>query len=105
MALVDLDNKSYNSFIDGSKVAVVDFWAEWCGPCKMMSPILKQVSEEMRDSVSFGAVDLDKNEELGMSMSIMSIPTLIIYVNGQEKKRLVGAMSKKALENAIQDAI
>jgi len=101
MAVVDLDKDTFNRFVDGSKVTVVDFWAEWCGPCQMMAPIIKQLSEEMRDSVAFGAVDLDANQELGMSKSIMSIPTMIVYVNGQEVDRIVGARSKTSLRDTI----
>jgi thioredoxin 1 len=102
MALPELTKTIYDDFINNNSVAVVDFWAEWCGPCKMMAPILEDVSFELSGEVSFAAVNVDKNTSLGESMNIMSIPTMIVYVNGKEVDRVVGATGKQSLLNILE---
>ena len=105
MAVIELSDNNFESFIESKGLSVVDFWAEWCGPCQVMKPIFKELSEEMGNSVSFGAVDLDENEEIGSSASIMSIPTIIFYFDGVEVERIVGARSKDYLKSTIQKII
>jgi thioredoxin 1 len=105
MALPELSKSIYDDFINNNSVAVVDFWADWCGPCKMMAPILEDVSFDMSGEASFAAVNVDKNTELGESMLIMSIPTMIIYVNGKEVDRVIGATSKQSLTNILKKHI
>lgn len=105
MALPELSKSIYDDFINNNSVAVVDFWADWCGPCKMMAPILEDVSFEMSGEASFAAVNVDENTELGESMLIMSIPTMIIYVNGKEVDRVIGATSKQSLTNILKKHI
>lgn len=102
MALPELSKSIYDDFINNNSVAVVDFWAEWCGPCKMMAPILEDISFEMSGEISFAAVNVDKNTELGESLLIMSIPTMVIYVNGKEVDRVIGATSKQSLTNILK---
>lgn len=102
MALPELSKSIYDDFINNNSVAVVDFWAEWCGPCKMMAPILEDISFEMSGEVAFAAVNVDNNVALGESMLIMSIPTMIIYVNGKEVDRVIGATSKRALAEVLK---
>lgn len=97
MALPELNKTIFDDFVTSNPVAVVDFWAEWCAPCKMMAPVLTAVSDEFNGKVAFAAVNVDENRYLGESKSIMSIPTLIVYVNGKEVDRMIGAMSKQAL--------
>jgi thioredoxin 1 len=101
MALPELNKSIYDDFIASNSVAVVDFWAEWCAPCKMMSPVLTSVSDEFNGKVAFAAVNVDENTSLGESKSIMSIPTLVVYVNGKEVDRLIGAMSRQSLINKL----
>jgi thioredoxin 1 len=81
---------------------LVDFWATWCGPCKMMAPILEDISFDLSGEVSFAAVNVDKNTSLGESMEIMSIPTMIVYVNGKEVDRVIGATSKQSLTKILE---
>lgn len=80
--------------------ALLDFKAVWCGPCKMLAPIVDQVSEETKD-VSFFQIDVDENEELAAQFGIMSIPTLVLLKDGREAARTVGLMPKAALEDFI----
>jgi len=102
MALPELNKSIYDDFINNNSVAVVDFWADWCGPCKMMAPILEDVSFDLSGEVSFAAVNVDNNTSLGESMEIMSIPTMIVYVNGKEVDRIVGARSKQSLTKILE---
>ena len=98
----ELTAADFQSTID-SGVTLVDFWAEWCGPCRMMSPILDELSEECGDAVTVGKVDVDSEMDIAQKYSVSSIPTLLIFKDGQEAKRFVGATSKAALLSAIQE--
>jgi thioredoxin 1 len=74
---------------------LVDFWAEWCGPCKMVSPVLEEIAEEHKDKLTIAKLNVDENPEIAMRYGVMSIPTLALFVGGVEKKRLIGAMPKR----------
>ena len=76
-----------------SGVVLVDFFATWCGPCRMLAPILEDVKDELADDVSIFKVNVDDDERLARSFGIMSIPTLILFVNGEQKEKQVGLMS------------
>ena len=84
-----------------SKIAVADFSATWCGPCKMMAPVFHTVAEDMKDGVSFFNVDVDENPGLAASNKVFSVPTLILYKDGVETSRSVGAISKYDLIDFI----
>ena len=86
--------------IDG--VAVVDFWAEWCGPCRMIGPIIEELAVEYKDTVTIGKVDVDTNPEISMKYGIRSIPTILILKNGQVVDKQVGVTTKKVLIDKIQ---
>jgi thioredoxin 1 len=105
MAINQLSPSSFDNFVKSNKVAVVDFWAEWCGPCKVMEPILNGLSNEMAGSVAFGAVNVDENEDLAMGRAIMSIPTMIVYSGGIEVERLVGSRSAAKLKQELSKYI
>ncbi len=82
---------------------LVDFWAEWCGPCKMITPFLEEMADEMKDKVVIGKLNVDDNSKYAGSFGVRSIPTLILFKNGEEADRIVGAdpgKIKKLLESA-----
>ncbi len=80
-----------------SGVILVDFWADWCGPCKMIAPIVEQIGKENEGKITIGKLDVDQNGETAMKYGVMSIPTLILFKNGQPVERLVGYMPKERL--------
>lgn len=84
---------------------VVDFWAEWCGPCKMIAPILEELAEENSETFKVGKVNVDDNRQTAMKYSVRSIPTLLVFKDGEIAEQIVGAMPKDALKKKILDAI
>ena len=78
-------------------MVLVDFWAEWCGPCKMIAPLLDQIADENPGKVTIGKVDVDKNSELAAQFNVRAIPTLLIFKDGQIKEQVVGMTSKASL--------
>lgn len=102
MKPVELNESNFNDFIANGK-SVVDFWATWCGPCRMMAPVLDEVAEEA-EGLSVGKVNVDEQSKLAERFGVMSIPTFIIFKDGAEVKRLVGAMPKAALADAVNNA-
>ena len=86
-------------------VALVDFWAEWCGPCKMQLPIIEEFSGEMEGKATIGKVNVDEELELAQSFGIQSIPTLILFKDGKPVKKLVGLHSKEALYEEINQVL
>ena len=85
------------------KPVVVDFWAEWCGPCRMVSPILEEISNEHGDKISVVKLNVDENPQIAASYRITSIPTLNVYSGGQVVKQIIGAKPKKAILADLAD--
>jgi thioredoxin 1 len=81
---------------------LVDFWAEWCGPCKMIAPILEQIADEQAGRLTLSKLDVDHNMETARRFEVMSIPTLILFKDGEPVHRLVGAKSKAQLEKELE---
>ena len=94
-------NTSFDELLQSEKLVIVDFWATWCGPCRMLSPLLDEVEAEMADKVEVVKVNVDDADEIAMRYRIMSIPTLLFFKNGQMVDRSVGAMPKSALVDKI----
>ena len=95
-------NTSFDSLLESEKLVIVDFWATWCGPCRMLSPLLDEVEEEMADKVTVVKVNVDDADEIAYRYRIMSIPTLLFFKGGQIVDRTVGAMPKNALVERIE---
>ncbi len=96
----ELDSESIKQVKDSEETWLIDFWAEWCGPCKKLSPIFNEVSEEV-DSVKFGKVDMQENQQLGTQFGVRALPTLLIVKNGEEVARSSGVMKKEELKTWI----
>lgn len=94
--------EKFNDIINGSHITLVDFFATWCGPCKTMHPILEQLKDELGDSIRIIKLDIDKNGSLADAYRIQSVPTLMLFRNGEMLWRQSGAMSLGNLKNLIQ---
>ena len=94
-------NTNFDELLQDGRLVIVDFWATWCGPCRMLSPILDEVEEEMQDKISVVKVNVDDADEIAARYRIMSIPTLLFFKDGQVVDKTVGAMPKPALVEKI----
>jgi thioredoxin 1 len=102
MSVLEITEDNFEELvINSGKTCVVDMFATWCGPCKMMSPIIDEIAEENGDIV-VGKVDVDENGELAMQFGVMSIPTILIFKNGELAETFVGLQSKETILNAVQ---
>ena len=96
-----LDMSKFSDIINQDKPVLVDFYADWCGPCKMMAPILKQVKDNLGDRVSIIKIDVDKNQALAAKYQVRGVPTLILFKNGTQLWRQSGVLQKNELINVI----
>ena len=106
MGISQATDENFNDEVLGSsKPVLVDFWAEWCGPCKMIGPILEELNSEMSEKIKIVKVDVDNNNQTAMNYAIRSIPTLVIIKDGSVLAQHIGAASKAQLENFINQNI
>jgi thioredoxin 1 len=104
--IVNLSTNTFDETVIGSdKPVIVDFWAEWCGPCKQIAPILEEIASEQADHLTIAKLNVDDNPDLAMKYNVMSIPTLLVFSGGEVSKRLVGAKSKGALLQELDEFI
>lgn len=98
MSVLTCDNKNFHEVVLQSEIPVlVDFYADWCGPCKMMSPILEELDQEFDGKIKIVKINVDNNPELASEYGVMSIPNMIIFEGGKQKENVVGARSKQEL--------
>ena len=100
---IKLDDLNFNDSIAGETPVLVDFWAEWCGPCHLIAPILEEMATEYKEKIIIAKLNVDENPKTMTSYDVMSIPTLIVFKEGVEKKRLVGARPKHALVSDLAE--
>ena len=101
-APMTVDESTFEEHILGSdKPVLVDFWAPWCGPCRLVSPVVERFGEAHRDTMAVAKVNTDENQALAMRYSIFSIPTLIVFEHGREAARLVGYMPQEVMEERL----
>ena len=96
------DAKFTDTVSESDKLVVVDMWAEWCGPCKMMEPVLEEIAEEYSDKLKVVKLNIDQNQDTPLKFGVMNIPTLIFFRDGKEIDRVIGAFPKKQLLNRIE---
>ena len=106
MAALHLTKENFEQEVEKSTIPVlVDFWAEWCGPCRVVGPIVDQLSEELKGKLKVAKINVDDNQELAAQFNVMSIPTLIVFKGGKAVDQLVGAMPKDQLLKKINPHI
>ena len=91
--------------LESDKPVLVDFYADWCGPCKMMAPVVEQLAEELADKAKVGKLNIDESMDIAGKYKVMNIPTFLVFKNGQEKARIVGAVSKNELQKKIEQGL
>ncbi len=102
MSEVTITKSNFEQEVLNSDVPVlVDFWASWCGPCKMMGPVVAQIAEEQAGKVKVGKINIDEEQELAVKYNVMSIPSFMVFQNGQVIESSVGAQPKAALEKML----
>jgi thioredoxin 1 len=99
------DDSFADDVLSSSTPVLVDFWATWCGPCRMVAPVLEEIASEKAGSLTVAKLDVDENPNTARDFSVVSIPTLILFKDGQPVKRIVGAKGKAALLRELSDVI
>lgn len=101
MAIANVTDNDFQNEVEQGGTVLVDFWAPWCGPCKMIAPVLEDLDSELAGQVKIAKVNVDDNPETASRFGVMSIPTLIVFKNGEPVDKLVGFQSKEALKSAV----
>ena len=100
-----LNDDNFKSTIGNDGVTVVDFYADWCGPCRMIAPIMEELATEMQGKVTIAKLDIEQAQEATSEFQVMSIPTIIIFKKGEELKRIVGVKDKASLKDLINSTL
>jgi len=100
--VVELNSSSFDNFLKTDLPIVVDFWADWCMPCRIMAPVMEELAKAYAEKALFGKVDVDQDSEIASRYAIMSIPHFLIFKNGTLVEKIVGAVGCEPLENALK---
>jgi len=101
---VDVTDATFDSdVLKSGKTVIVDFWADWCGPCKMVAPVLDEIAGENKDKITIAKLDVDNNQRTAQIYQVMSIPTMIVFQGGKPVKQIIGARPKAALLSDLAD--
>jgi thioredoxin len=105
-SITEVTDSNFQAEVIESEVPVlVDFWAPWCGPCRMVAPVLEEIAQERGDALRIVKLNTDENQQTAMTYQVLSIPTLILFKNGQIAKKVVGAYPKRKLEAELEPAL
>lgn len=103
--MTNITNENFNDYISSDKPLVIDFWATWCGPCRMISPILDELSTTYNDKVTIVKCDVEEADSVAAQFGIRNVPTLLFFKDGKQVDKLVGAASKSKIEEKIKALI
>ena len=102
---LEITDSNFNNVISKNKTVLVDFWAEWCGPCRMIGPVIEELANEYEGKAIIGKLDIDSNQESSVKYGVRSIPTILTFKDGEIIDRQVGAVPKKTLTNVIDSQL
>lgn len=103
MSVLSLNGKNFEEeVLKSTKPVLIDFWASWCGPCKMMSPVIDEIADDLKGEVKVCKINIDEEQSLAVKYNVMSIPTFIVFKNGKEIARSVGVQDKSEIVNMLK---